>query len=176
MESKNGNAHHDQLIDVFRMNDTQRINWADVEDDQDQQEPNKRSQTTRRRVVGVPQYDTVVDKQALEIAQAFMKEFGYMARSFRNRKQLEGLYNLWLLTASASQFMYYKTEAGDKIYFKNVLFAMAHGMKVLRVKHRGQVLSWNQYRCHEGSQTDEAQVIVVSFVYVTNLYLVSLRR
>ena len=85
-----------------------------------------------------------IDPVALEIAREFMSQVGDIARPLRRRKQLEKLYDLW--------YSIYQATRLSNVPFRTVLFAMAHGMKVLRVKHRGQVLSWNRYRDNEGNQ------------------------
>ena len=115
------------------------------------QETNMRTQTTTHRILGVPQYDTDVDLLDLVIARKFMEEYGDLACTYLSRKRLEGLYDLWL-SANLAEAQTITRELTSPFVrpllpaFKKVLFAIANGMKCVRVKHRGQVLFWKSYQ------------------------------
>ena len=89
-----------------------------------------------------------VNPDAQRVGQNFMKDCGNMARHFTSRKMVEELYNLWLKGV--------RVESGI-LKFSAVLFAMAHGLKLLRVK-QGKFMSWNRFRDNEGNRIERQDV------------------
>ena len=93
-----------------------------------------------------------VEAGALVLANAFLKSVGQLARKCFKRGELSHLY--------VSTFESWKPseDPADERPFKQVLFALAHGMKVVRVVDRGRQLLWNRYRDNEGNPIERDDV------------------
>ena len=94
-----------------------------------------------------------VEDGALELAQAFMKAHGGLGRKCYKRGELSHLYLSTFKSWAASDV---QEDPSKQRPFKQVLFAMAHGMKVVRVVDRGRKLLWNRYRDNEGKQIERS--------------------
>jgi len=117
--------------------------------------PDSRSQSTPPPEVKTDNVSGVEDG-ALELAKQFMSTMGNLARKCQSRGALSELY----LTTQASWKL--DLERGsDKVeeplerHFKQVLFAIAHGMKLVRVRDQGRSLFWNRYRDNQGNQLED---------------------
>ena len=93
-----------------------------------------------------------LDPQAHELAKMFMDKMGNLARKCRTRGQLSELYLTTIASWATNEVQ--KDERKQR-HFKQVLFAIAHGMKLVRVKNSGQDLFWNRYRDNQGNQIEE---------------------
>lgn len=91
-----------------------------------------------------------IDTLALKYAKAFMSKEGRLARRFSRRGSLKQLYEDTTMAWMTDELRGH----GDRPDFGKVLFAMAHGMKVLRVVRNGQELLWNRYRDNNGEQIE----------------------
>ena len=82
-----------------------------------------------------------VEPVSLELAKAFMKEMGTTARNLRWRKQLSELYlktrKVWMDPETLADVSLQRV-------FKQVLYAMVHGMRVLRIVNNGKSIQWNR--------------------------------
>lgn len=88
-----------------------------------------------------------VDPQSLELARVFMRFHGCLARKCDRRSELSHLY------VSTIQSWMPKNMRDDRAQhrpFKQVLYALAHGMRVVRVIDRGHTLIWNDFCNDEG--------------------------
>ena len=94
--------------------------------------------------------DSGVEGKSLEIAKLFMGKLGKLARNCRTRGALSDLFlNPELIGLWASpEFV---ADQSQQRHFKQVLFAMAHGLKLVRVQ-KGHDLIWNRYRDDQGNQ------------------------
>ena len=93
-----------------------------------------------------------VEPQAFELAKMFMAKMGNLARKCRTRGQLSELY---LSTIASWATEEVQKDTDNQRHFKQVLFAIAHGMKLVRVRDEGRTLFWNKYRDNHGNQIDE---------------------
>jgi len=93
-----------------------------------------------------------VEPQALELAKMFMAKMGNLARKCRTRGQLSELYLSTIASWATDEVQ--KDESKQR-HFKQVLFAIAHGMKLVRVRDQGRSLFWNRYRDNTGNQLEE---------------------
>ena len=93
-----------------------------------------------------------VEDGALELAKQFMAKMGNLARKCRTRGQLSELY-LTTFKAWASEQV--QSDSNLERHFKQVLFAIAHGMKLVRVRDQGHSLFWNRYRDNNGEPIEE---------------------
>ena len=82
-----------------------------------------------------------VENIALELAKAFIKSQGNMAKKCTKRGELSHLYlstqNSWMNEETLND----KTKQRP---FKQVLYALSKGMNLLRVYNNGQVLHWRE--------------------------------
>jgi hypothetical protein len=92
-----------------------------------------------------------VEDGALKLAKAFLKDQGQMARKCHKRGELSHLY-ISTFKSWASETT--QDDESAQRPFKQVLFALAHGMKVVRVVERGRRLLWNRYRDNDGNQLE----------------------
>ena len=113
--------------------------------------PDSRSQSTPPPEVRTDN-ESGVEDGALELAKQFMSTMGNLARKCHSRGALSELY-LTTLTAWASP----EVQADESLqrHFKQVLFAIAHGMKLVRVRDQGRSLFWNRYRDNTGNQLED---------------------
>ena len=93
-----------------------------------------------------------VEDGALELAKQFMTKMGNLARKCNSRGALSELY---LATQSAWASPDVLADESLQRHFKQVLFAIAHGMKLVRVRDQGRSLFWNRYRDNEGNQLED---------------------
>ena len=93
-----------------------------------------------------------VEDGALELAKQFMDKMGNLARKCPNRGALSELY---LTTQAAWAPQEIQEDPSKQRHFKQVLFALAHGMKLVRVRDQGRTLFWNRYRDNAGVQLEE---------------------
>ena len=95
---------------------------------------------------------TGVEPQAFELAKMFMDKMGNLARKCQTRGQLSELY---LTTIASWATEEVQQDELNQRHFKQVLFAIAHGMKLVRVRDTGRSLFWNRYRDNHGNQLEE---------------------
>jgi len=93
-----------------------------------------------------------VEPQAHELAKMFMAAMGSLARKCRTRGQLSELYLTTIASWATDEVQ--KDESKQR-HFKQVLFAIAHGMKLVRVRDQGRSLFWNRYRDNQGNQLED---------------------
>ena len=93
-----------------------------------------------------------VERGALLLAKQFMAKMGNLARKCRTRGQLSELY---LTTFKAWADAEIQADSSQERHFKQVLFAIAHGMKLVRVRDQGRTLFWNRYRDNNGEPIEE---------------------
>ena len=93
-----------------------------------------------------------VEDGSLVLGKLFMSKMGNLARKCRSRGALSELY---LTTFSAWATAEIISESSLQRHFKQVLFAIAHGLKLVRVQDQGKSLFWNRYRDNEGNQIEE---------------------
>lgn len=91
-----------------------------------------------------------VDPRAEELGRLFMGMYGEEARGCSTRQQLSGLY---VKMVKVGKFMptAWLEDIGEQRVFAQVLFAIAHGMKSVRVS-RGVQLNWNPTRDNNGDK------------------------
>ena len=91
-----------------------------------------------------------IDPEAIRLAKDFMSREGNLARRFSRRRSLQQLYedtrNVWMSPVDKT--------SNSLPEFKNVLYALAHELKVVRVVSGGQVLKWNRYRDNSGERVE----------------------
>lgn len=98
-----------------------------------------------------------VNQIALSVARNYMALYGNSARTFVNRRQLENdirdkMSIPQLLNADKNMLLGVLRDTN--IPFpptREIIFAIAHGMKLLRVRG-GRTLQWNQYRDNHGNK------------------------
>jgi len=90
-----------------------------------------------------------VEVQALALARAFMGAQGQLARKCYRRGELSHLYVSTFESWVPEEVQKDKTLQRP---FKQILFALAHGMKLVRVIQSGRQLLWNRYRDNTGTQ------------------------
>jgi len=93
-----------------------------------------------------------VDPQALKLAQAFMEKVGGLARLTRRRGDLSHLYICTMASWADPKVM---EDVSQQRHFKQVLFALAHGMRLVRVVGDGRTLLWNRYRDNSGNEVED---------------------
>ena len=89
-----------------------------------------------------------VEEGSLALAKTFMASQGQLARKCRRRGELSHLY---LSTQGAWMSQEIQDDINLQRPFKQILFALAHGMKLVRVVDSGRTLLWNRYRDNEGN-------------------------
>ena len=110
--------------------------------------PDSRSQSTPPPEVRTDN-ESGVEDGALELAKQFMSKMGNLARKCQSRGALSELY---LTTQNAWASPEVLADESLQRHFKQVLFAIAHGMKLVRVRDQGRSLFWNRYRDDLGNQ------------------------
>lgn len=120
---------------------------------------NGNTQTGDSRSTEVPvevQVDTKdgVDPQALVLAKAFMEKVGGLARITRRRGDLSHLYICTMASWASTEVM---EDVSQQRHFKQVLFALAHGLHLVRVVGDGRTLLWNRYRDNSGNEIEDTR-------------------
>ena len=95
-----------------------------------------------------------VEARSLELAQLFMGKHGRLARRCQTRSELSALY---LSTQATWMPIDWGSDVNEQRLFKQVLFAIAHGMKLVRVVNKGRNLSWNRYRDNQGKPIERTE-------------------
>lgn len=90
-----------------------------------------------------------VEAHALVLARAFMGVQGQLARKCYRRGELSHLYVTTFESWAPEDA---KINKSLQRPFKQILFALAHGMKLVRVINSGRQLLWNRYRDNTGAQ------------------------
>lgn len=92
-----------------------------------------------------------VEEQSLELAKLFMSAHGQLARRCLRRGELSKLY-------ISTQASWMPPTVQDNLVrqrpFKQILFALAHGLHVVRVVDGGRLLKWNRYRDDKGEKVE----------------------
>lgn len=109
-----------------------------------QRSPRHRAQRSEHRV---PETFSGVDTKSLELARAFMQMHGSLARKCDLRSELSHLYRC---TIPSWMPLDVQNDAKEQRPFKQVLYALANGMRVVRVIDRGHTLIWNNFCDDEG--------------------------
>ena len=97
----------------------------------------------KQEVEGLPK----VDDDALQSAEAFYNMFKSACHGITRRQELDTLYNATYLSFCSNR--------DQRPEFSKVLFAMARGMKVLKVI-RGGTISWKAFS-HQDDQNDNSR-------------------
>jgi len=92
-----------------------------------------------------------VEEHSLTLAKAFMTEFGDEARRCSKRGELSSLY---IKTQSAWMNAEWLGDKSLQRPFSQILFAIAHGMKLVRVVNSGRNLVWNRNRDNNGEEIE----------------------
>ena len=99
-----------------------------------------------------------VEPRALELATRFMAVHGDRARRCRTRQALSKFYVQAVKDNAQCRFIPPEWEHVDEQrLFAQILFAIAHGMKLVRVM-RGVDLEWNRFRDNKGERLPEKEV------------------
>ena len=112
------------------------------------------SQTSSEKVVPTmvkSTTDSGVEDGSLKLAKMFMKEHGQLARKCTKRGELSQLY---ISTQGNWMPKDIQEDMSQQRPFKQILFALAHGINVVRVVDGGKSLKWNRYRNNEGEKID----------------------
>ena len=101
----------------------------------------------------VPAGDTEsgVEEQSLELAKLFMAMHGQLARKCFKRGELSQLY---ISTQASWMPQAVQDDLALQRPFKQILFALAHGLHVVRVVDGGRSLKWNRYRDNKGEKVE----------------------
>ena len=94
-----------------------------------------------------------VERQALELGRKFMGAQGQLARKCYRRGELSYLY---VSTFSSWAPGDVQCDKSLQRPFKQILFAIAHGMKLVRVVNSGKQLLWNRYRDNTGKTIESS--------------------
>lgn len=89
-----------------------------------------------------------VENGSIILAKMFMSKMGNIARKCRTRTHLSELYDTTIKSWATFDI---QTNISKQRLFKQVLFAIAHGIKLVRVKNKGNYLYWNRYRDNYGN-------------------------
>ena len=92
-----------------------------------------------------------VDPVALTLATAFMKKVGGLARLTKRRGDLSHLYICTMNSWASPEVL---ADVSMQRHFKQILFALAHSLHVVRVVGEGRTLLWNRYRDDSGNEID----------------------
>jgi len=92
-----------------------------------------------------------VETHALYLAREFMGSQGQLARKCHRRGELSHLYVSTFPTWAPGDS---KNDKSLQRPFKQILFALAHGMKLVRVVNGGRKLLWNKYRDNTGDKIE----------------------
>ena len=98
--------------------------------------------------------DSGVEPQAEVLARAFMESQGQLARKCRRRGELSHLY---ISTQGAWMSQEVQDDVSLQRPFKQILFALAHGVHVVRVVDQGRSLKWNRYRDNKGEKVEDTR-------------------
>ena len=99
--------------------------------------------------------DSGVEARALELAKLFMALYGAKARGCESRSDLSKLYVQAVKDNQEVRFIPPEWEdVTEQRPFAQILFAIAHGMKLVRVK-QGRDLVWNRFRDNKGEKLPE---------------------
>lgn len=99
--------------------------------------------------------DSGVEARALELAKLFMALHGAKARGCESRFDLSKLYVQAVKDNQEVRFIPPEWEdVKEQRPFAQILFAIAHGMKLVRVK-QGRDLVWNRFRDNKGEKLPE---------------------
>lgn len=99
--------------------------------------------------------DSGVEARALELAKLFMALHGAKARGCKSRFDLSKLYVQAVKDNQEVRFIPPEWEdVEEQRPFAQILFAIAHGMKLVRVK-QGRDLVWNRFRDNKGEKLPE---------------------
>lgn len=93
-----------------------------------------------------------VDPQALILATAFMEKVGGLARLTKRRGDLSHLYICTMGSWASPKVL---ADVSLQRHFKQILFALAHSLRVVRVVEAGRVLLWNNYKDNSGNNIDQ---------------------
>jgi len=93
-----------------------------------------------------------VDPQALILATKFMEKVGSLARLTRRRGDLSYLYIMTMSSWTSKEVM---EDVTQQRHFKQILYALAHGLHLVRVVGDGRVLLWNKYRDNSGNELED---------------------
>jgi hypothetical protein len=101
---------------------------------------------------------TGVEPRALELAKLFMALHGRKARDCQTRSQLSKVYVEAVEDNTRCRFIPEEWEGVEEQRpFAQVLFAIAHGMKLVKVRG-GRNLEWNRFRDNKGERLPEKEV------------------
>lgn len=92
-----------------------------------------------------------VDPQSLVLAKQFMTKVGDLGRLTRRRGQLSHLY---LCTMASWADRDVLDDVSKQRHFSQILYALGHGLHVVRVVGDGRSLVWNRYRDNAGNEVD----------------------
>ena len=90
-----------------------------------------------------------VEERSLELATKFMECHGKLARKCFKRGELSQLY---ISTQESWMPEEIRAEVSEQRPFKQVLFALAHGLHLVRVTDSGRILKWNKFRNDRGEK------------------------
>ena len=93
-----------------------------------------------------------VDPQALTLATSFMEKVGGLARLTKRRGDLSHLYICTMGSWASPEVL---ADVSLQRHFKQILFALAHSLHVVRVVGEGRILLWNRYRDNSGNEIED---------------------
>ena len=93
-----------------------------------------------------------VDPQALTLATTFMEKVGGLARLTKRRGDLSHLYICTMGSWASPEVL---ADVSQQRHFKQILFALAHSLHVVRVVGEGRILLWNRYRDNSGNEIED---------------------
>ena len=93
-----------------------------------------------------------VDPQALTLATTFMEKVGGLARLTKRRGDLSYLYICTMGSWASPEVL---ADVSLQRHFKQILFALAHSLHVVRVVGEGRILLWNRYRDNSGNEIED---------------------
>ena len=93
-----------------------------------------------------------VDPQALTLATAFMEKVGGLARLTKRRGDLSHLYISTMGSWASPEVL---ADVSLQRHFKQILFALAHSLNVVKVVEAGRFLRWNRYRDNAGNEIED---------------------
>ena len=93
-----------------------------------------------------------VDPQALTLATTFMEKVGGLARLTKRRGDLSHLYICTMGSWASPEVL---SDVSLQRHFKQILFALAHSLHVVRVVGEGRILLWNRYRDNSGNEIED---------------------
>mgnify|MGYP006076644857 CR=1 FL=1 len=96
-----------------------------------------------------------IDPQSLVLATQFMAKVGDLARLTRRRGQLSHLYLCTMASWADKEVL---DDVSNQRHFSQILYALGHGLHVVRVVGDGRSLVWNRYRDNVGNEVDRDDV------------------